>query len=86
MYDQHCTADDHQVVRKGLRVLLSAQPDFKIIGESGDGLDTLTLVERLKPDFLVLDLMMPVSTGLEVTRRLSKVILKLRGNSFHAQL
>ncbi len=65
-------ADDHQVVRKGVRALISVEPDFNIIGETGDGLETLDLVEKLKPDVLVLDLMMPGLNGLEVNRQLAK--------------
>lgn len=62
-------ADDHPVVRQGLRALLEAEPDFRVIGEAGDGLETAQLVERLKPHVLVMDLMMPSLTGLEVTRQ-----------------
>lgn len=62
-------ADDHPVVRQGLRAVLEAEPDFCIIGEAGDGLETAQLVERLRPHVLVVDLMMPSLTGLEVTRQ-----------------
>jgi two-component system response regulator NreC len=65
-------ADDHHVVRQGLRALLEAQADFQIVGEAGDGLEAVDLVERLQPDVLVLDLMMPSLDGLEVTRQVSK--------------
>ena len=65
-------ADDHALVRQGLRVLLEAEKKFKVIGEASDGLETLELVEQLKPDVLVLDLMMPNLNGLETTRQLSK--------------
>jgi two-component system, NarL family, response regulator NreC len=61
-------ADDHPVVRRGMRTLLESQADFSIVGEAGDGLETVRLVERLKPDVLVLDLMMPGLSGLEVLR------------------
>jgi len=80
-------ADDHQVVRKGLKALLSAEADFSVVGEAGDGLETVQLVERLKPDILVLDLMMSGINGLEVTRQLNKkgvktgiVILSMHNN------
>ncbi len=53
-------ADDHQVVRKGFKALLSVEPDFKIVGEAGDGFETVKLVEQLQPDILVLDLMMGI--------------------------
>ena len=65
-------ADDHHVVRQGLRALLEAEPDFRIIGEAGDGLEAIELVEHLQPDVLVLDVMMPGLTGLEVTRKVSQ--------------
>jgi two-component system, NarL family, response regulator NreC len=80
-------ADDHQVVRKGLKALLSTDPEFEITGEAGDGLDTVKMVEELQPDVLVLDLMMPGINGLEVTRQLNKknprigiVILSMHSN------
>jgi DNA-binding NarL/FixJ family response regulator len=59
-------ADDHPVVRAGLRRVLEAEPEFAIAAESGDGLETVRLVERLQPDVLVLDLMMPGLSGLDV--------------------
>ena len=62
-------ADDHPVVRQGLRALLGAEPDFAIVGEVTDGLEVAPLVERLKPNVLVLDLMLPGLSGLEVTRQ-----------------
>jgi DNA-binding NarL/FixJ family response regulator len=65
-------ADDHHVVRQGLRALLEAESDFSVLGETGDGLDALRLVEQLNPNVLVLDLMMPGLNGLEVARQLGK--------------
>src|SRR5438874_8884498 len=59
-------ADDHPLVRRGLRSALEAVPDFRIAAESGDGLETLHLAEELKPDVLVLDLMMPGLSGLDL--------------------
>ena len=52
-------ADDHPVVRRGMQALLESEPDFSIVGVAADGLETVRLAERLKPDVLVLDLMMP---------------------------
>lgn len=63
-------ADDHHVVREGLRALLEDTEDLEVVGEAGDGLQTLSLAERLRPHVLVLDLMMPGLGGLEITRRL----------------
>jgi DNA-binding NarL/FixJ family response regulator len=62
-------ADDHHVVRQGLRALLEAEPDFQIVGEAADGREAAQLVKRLQPEVLVLDLMMPGLSGLEVTRQ-----------------
>ncbi len=59
-------ADDHVVVRQGFRQLLSQQPDFAVVGEAGDGATTLRLVEELHPDVLVLDMVMPGPSGLEI--------------------
>ncbi len=80
-------ADDHQIVRKGFKALLSVEPDFKIVGEAGDGFETVKQVEQLQPDVLVLDLMMAGINGLEVTRQLIKknnklgiVILSMHSN------
>ncbi len=66
-------ADDHHVVRQGLRALLEAEPHFFVKGEAGDGLTALQMVENLRPDVLVLDLMMPGLNGLEVTRQATKL-------------
>jgi DNA-binding NarL/FixJ family response regulator len=61
-------ADDHSIVRQGLRALLEDEPDFAVVGEAADGLDAVALVERSKPEILVLDLMLPGLSGLEVAR------------------
>jgi DNA-binding NarL/FixJ family response regulator len=65
-------ADDHHVVRQGLRALLESEPDFRLVGEAGDGLEAVRIVERLQPQILVVDLMMPGLNGLEVTRQVSQ--------------
>ena len=62
-------ADDHPIVREGIRRLLATQPEYSVIGEADDGRSTLDLVERLRPDIAFIDLMMPDLNGLEVTRR-----------------
>jgi DNA-binding NarL/FixJ family response regulator len=71
-------ADDHVIFREGLRVLLSAVPNLRIVGEAGDGLEAMQLVERLQPDVLVLDLMMSGLNGLEVARQVSHRVRKTR--------
>ncbi len=63
-------ADDHPVVRSGIRALLEAEPDMSVVGEASGGLEALRLVETLAPDVLLLDMEMPDLTGVEVARRL----------------
>ena len=58
-------ADDHAVLRSGLRLLLEAQPDLKVVGEAGDGREALRLAQSLQPDLILLDLSMPGLGGLE---------------------
>lgn len=70
--------DDHKIVLRGLRALLEVEPGFAVIGEAADGLGVMSLVERLKPDVLVLDLMMPGLGGFDVTRRVAKRLSKTR--------
>jgi len=70
--------DDHKIVLRGLRALLDGQPGFSVIGEAADGLKVTGLVERLKPDVLVVDLMMPGLSGFDVTRRVTKRLPKTR--------
>ncbi len=65
-------ADDHRIVRQGLRALLKAESDFDVIGEAGDGLEAIETVKKLHPDVIVMDLMMPNLNGLEATRQLHK--------------
>lgn len=62
-------ADDHNVVRQALRTLLETEPRFTVLGEAADGPQAVDLAARLKPDVLVVDLMMPGLGGMEVTRQ-----------------
>ena len=64
-------ADDHTVLRAGLRALLSAEPDMQVVGEAGDGQATLDQIDRLHPDVVVLDLSMPVLSGLDIVERIT---------------
>jgi two-component system, NarL family, response regulator NreC len=66
-------ADDHAVLRSGLRLLLDAQPDLKVVGEAGDGREALRLSAALQPDLILLDLTMPGLSGLETLPVLRKV-------------
>jgi len=64
-------ADDHPIFRDGLRRLLEAEADLKVIGEASDGAEAVKLARQLKPDILLLDLAMPRNPGLEALRELS---------------
>jgi DNA-binding NarL/FixJ family response regulator len=65
-------ADDHAVVRSGLRALLRANPDLEIVGEAGDGLETLRLAETEQPDVVLLDISMPPDNGIHTARELKR--------------
>lgn len=65
-------ADDHPVVRDGLRAMLETQNDFAVIGESNDGVETVAQVTALRPDVLLLDLEMPQMDGVETLRKLQQ--------------
>jgi DNA-binding NarL/FixJ family response regulator len=71
-------ADDHIVVRQGLRLLLETDPSLTVVGEAADGNEALQLVKALKPQVLVLDLMMPTPDGLEVLRKLARLKSRTR--------
>jgi len=64
-------ADDHPIFRDGLRRLLEAEPDLKVIGEACDGAEAVKMAQQLKPDILLLDLAMPRMPGLEALREMS---------------
>ena len=65
-------ADDHGVVRLGLRTLLSSAPDVEVVGEAADGAEALLLCERLNPDIVVMDLSMSGMDGVTATRELAR--------------
>ncbi len=71
-------ADDHEVVRQGLRLLLESDPEFVVVGEAANGLEAIELVKRHKPNVLIVDLMMPHMDGLETTRRVMRLKSKTR--------
>ena len=71
-------ADDHPVLRSGLRVLLGTDPDLEVVGEAGTGEETLRLAEELHPDVVLLDIGMPGESGIETVRRLKAKLPALK--------
>jgi DNA-binding NarL/FixJ family response regulator len=67
-------ADDHIVVRQGLRALLVAEEDIDIVGEADNGRQAIQLVKKLLPDVVVMDIAMPVLNGLEATRQITRAV------------
>ena len=63
-------ADDHPVVREGLRAMLDAEPDLEVVGEAGSGAEAVALAARLRPDVVLMDLRMPGTDGVEATGRI----------------
>ena len=83
-------ADDHAVVRDGLRFLLEAQPDITVVGDAANGRDAVRLVEQLRPDVVIMDIAMPELNGIEAARRVAEscpsarvMILSMHSTSEH---
>ncbi len=71
-------ADDHEVVRQGVRAILQARPDWEICGEAVDGRKAIRLTKQLQPDVVVMDITMPHMSGLEASQEIAKLQLSSR--------
>ncbi|OLT45229.1 DNA-binding response regulator [Saccharomonospora sp. CUA-673] len=71
-------ADDHVLVRRGVRLILDGEPDLTVVAEVGDGPDAIERARELEPDLAVLDIAMPRLTGLQVARELARDLPQLR--------
>jgi two-component system response regulator NreC len=67
-------ADDHTILRAGLRMMLDAQPDIEVVGEASDGRQALAEAQRLQPDIVLMDITMPEMNGIEATRQVKRAL------------
>ncbi len=67
-------ADDHTILRAGLRMMLNAQPDMEVVGEAQDGRQAIAEAQRLQPDVILMDITMPDMNGIEATRQIKKLL------------
>lgn len=84
-------ADDHPVLRSGIRSLLNDVPEFSVVGEAENGAEALETISRLKPEVIIMDITMPGLNGIEATKRITEespdsrvIILSMHKDVFHA--
>ncbi|HEU4759778.1 MAG TPA: response regulator transcription factor [Dehalococcoidia bacterium] len=80
-------ADDHAVLRSGLRALLNLEPDFEVVGEASNGQEAVSLAQSLRPDVIVMDISMPVMDGMQAAEEIQRLTLpcKLVMLTVHAE-
>ena len=78
-------ADDHKLIRAGLRLVVDQQPDLSVVGEADDGRQAVELAKSLKPDVVVMDIGMPNLNGIEAARQIGEIgPRRCRGYAQHA--
>ena len=71
-------ADDHTILRAGVRMMLNAQPDIEVVGEASDGRQAIAEAQRLQPDVILMDITMPDLNGIEATRQVKRLLPDVR--------